>query len=94
MKKLSPILQMYYGKRGDSDLIVCTKEYSRLADVLEKHDNAFREKIKDNEELLSLFDTVLDANADLHCESVDMHYVEGFRFGFLMALDVLHDPND
>ena len=94
MKKLSPILQMFYGKRGNSDLVACTKEYSRLADIAGKFDQAFREKIKDNNELLSLFDKVLDSNADLHCESVDLHYVEGFRFGFLMALDVIYEPNE
>lgn len=94
MKKLSPILQMFYGKRGNSDLIACTDEYSRLAEIAGKYYNEFREKIKDNNELLSLFDKVLDSNADLHCESADLHYVEGFRFGFLMALDVLHDSNE
>ncbi|MBE7085291.1 MAG: hypothetical protein E7368_04470 [Clostridiales bacterium] len=91
MKKLSPILQMYHGKRGTSDHILSSEEYARLLEIAEGYDNKFRKKIKDNDELLSLFDKVLDANADLSCESVDLHYVEGFRFGFLMAIDVLHE---
>ena len=94
MKKLSPILQMYHGKRGNCDRIHCSEEYSRLIGIAEKYDNEFRLKIKDNDDLLSLFDKVLDSNADLSCESVDLHYVEGFRFGFLMALDVLREQND
>ena len=30
-----------------------------------------------------------NAIEDMHCESLEYHYAEGFRFGFLMAFDVL-----
>ena len=39
-------------------------------------------------DLLELYEKANDATDTLHCESAGTHYTEGFKFGFLMGLEV------
>ncbi len=88
MKRYSAIEQMYEGERGLGDLIPLSEEYKkhfgRFLDCYEK----FVPKIKYNEELSKLFEEIMNASDEAHCEGVFMHYREGFRFGVLMGLDI------
>ena len=48
-----------------------------------------RERIKDMPDALELFDKACDAYDNEHMEASECYYTEGFRFGFLKALDIM-----
>lgn len=89
MKNKSAILQMFNKERGHFEEIGTTAEISRLLDIVMDNDNELCEKLKPFPELIALYKKTNVSIESLHCEEGDNFYAEGFRFGFLMALDVL-----
>ena len=67
--------------------IKLTSEYSRLLEIVVKDDDEMRVKLAGVPELLKLYEKVQLSFDDLHCESVEMHYVEGFRCGLLFGIE-------
>lgn len=88
MRKNSAIMQMYYGERGQYDHIPYSDEARRLLDEFIKEDAQFRAHLSNFPDLLKLYEKVNDSIEALNCETEDNYYAEGFRFGFLMGLDV------
>ena len=93
MKK-SAIMQMFYGERGHCDLVPCSQEYFRLLNIAAENSNILKEKLKEFPDLLKLYEITNDSIEAMHCESVDNHYLEGFRFGLLMGIDVMRETID
>ena len=91
MGKLSPIMQMYYGRRGSYEKIPCSKEYFKLLEKVIENDDELREKLSAYPELLKLYKKTNESIEALHCESADNHFAEGFKFGVLMGLDIAGD---
>ena len=91
MEKLSPIMQMYYGHRGNYEKIPCTKEYFKLLEKVIENDDELCEKLSAYPELLELYKKTNESIEALHCESADSHFSEGFKFGVLMGLDIAGD---
>ena len=85
----SAILQMFYGERGDSQVVPMSDSVQKAAERLADWDDELSAKLKDFPEALSLYKKVCEAFDDEHVEAIDCYYREGFRFGFLMALDVM-----
>ena len=88
MEKYSAIKDMYYGRRGDGQLIQPSEEYHEHAakqnDIAEK----LKERLKDDEEGLELLDQMFWESAGAEAAAVDQHYREGFSFGVLMGLEI------
>ena len=92
MKDKSAILQMYHQERGCYDSVPVSKQYLCLLDDVVREEQAMRKLLLQAPELLAQFDKTIAAIDKAELESLDSHYVEGFQFGFLMALDVMN-PN-
>ena len=88
MEKYSAIKEMYYGRRGDGQLIQPSEEYHQQAgrhnEIMEK----LQEKLKGDKEGLELLEQLFWASAGLESVAVDQHYCEGFSFGVLMGLEI------
>lgn len=89
MKKETPILQMYYGERGAHEKIQQSPKYWELLKRAISEDDVFRACLQEEQNFLDLYEKVLKGLSEAQCEEVAETYREGFRFGFLMALDVM-----
>ena len=88
MEKYSAILEMYYGRRGDGQLIKTTEEYQKQAKKLAEIAEKLKEKLKDDKEGLELLDEFFWTSAGEESAAVDEHYREGFSFGVLMGMEI------
>ena len=88
MNRYSAITEMYYGRRGDGQLIKPNEEYhersSKLYEIVEK----LQERLKEDKECLKLLDDFFLASAGTEAAATDQHYREGFSFGVLMGLEI------
>ena len=91
MNKKSAILQMHHGLRGHFETITCSPTYLKLLHEVAKNDEEIREKLAEFPDLLSLYEKTNSSIDALHSEALDNYYVEGFRFGCLIGLDILDD---
>ena len=88
MKKYSAILEMFYGRRGEGQLIKTTEEYQKQAEKLADIAERLKEKLKDDEEGFELLEEFFFASAGEESAAVDEHYREGFAFGVLMGMEI------
>lgn len=88
MEKYSAIREMYYGRRGDGQLIQPSEEYYQRADKHNEIVEKLKEKLKEDKEGLELLDQLFWASAGVEAAAVDQHYCEGFSFGVLMGLEI------
>ncbi len=91
MNKKSAIMQRYYGLRGHCETISCSPKYGELLDDVVKNDEEIRKKLAEFPDLLSLYEKTNSSIEALHLDTLDNYYLEGFRFGCLMGLDILGD---
>lgn len=87
--KYSAIEKMYYGERGQGELLNMSEEYKQSHNEFSALYKKFREKIEEDPDLLELFDQVMDAYSDAHAVDLKDRYAAGFRFGALMQMDIL-----
>ena len=88
MEKYSAILEMYYGRRGDGQLIKTTEEYRKQAQKVADIAERLKEKLKDDKEGLDLLDKLFWESAGEEAAAADEHYREGFSFGVLMGMEI------
>ena len=88
MKKYSAIKDMYYGNRGGLDTIKIKNEEMLVLDFINESEELLLKKLSQNPELLQIYKKLDDAIGELNLIENEQHYIEGFRFGFLMAMDV------
>ena len=88
MKKYSAIQEMYYGQRGDGQLIPTNEEYHehsvKQAEIIEKLEG----KLKDDKEGLELLEQLFFEGAGMESAAVAQHYREGFAFGVLIGIEI------
>lgn len=85
----SAIEEMLFSNRGNLDSIKNSEEGERLLDEVVATDEALRAKLNPEQtELLKKFQQAID---DASFQDNIEYYKEGFRFGFLLALDVLDE---
>ena len=94
MKNQSAILQILNGDRGCNDNIRCSPEYSKALDKVVEFEEKLTSKLKLEPDLYKLFEDFNDALRTMHCEEVDDYYLEGFRFGALIGIDIMTPPNE
>ncbi|MDE7163271.1 MAG: hypothetical protein K2O44_04230 [Clostridia bacterium] len=85
----SIIEEIYFGKRGCVETVKMSNAYwkanNTVADMTEEYKKTF------NEAQQQRFLEFCDAYALLSAESSLSHYTEGFKIGFLVALECLVD---
>ena len=91
MKRKSAIMQMYYGERGNVERISCSEEYYKLLEVVIKSEEELRKELEKIPKLFELYKKTIEAIDALNDEQLDNYYLEAFRFGFLMGLDVAQE---
>ena len=88
MEKYSAIKEMFYGRRGDGQLIKPNEEYHEHATKKYELVEKLKEKLKEDKEGLELLDQMFWESAGMESAAVDEHYREGFSFGVLMGLEI------
>ncbi len=86
---ISPILQMFLEERGTANALARIPDaYLRKDSLQSELEDKFKEKYKKFPKLMKLHDEIVNelcADMSLEC---DYYYVEGFRFGVLLGLDI------
>ncbi len=88
MKKYSAIKDMYYGNRGGHDIIKIKNEEVLVLDVINESEKLLIKKLSKKLEILEIYKKLDGAIGELTLIENEHYYKEGFRFGFLMAMDV------
>ena len=88
MEKYSAIQEMFYGRRGDGQLIKSNEDYHEPAPKKYELVEKLKEKLKEDKEGLELLDQMFWESAGMESAAVDEHYREGFSFGVLMGLEI------
>ncbi len=86
----SAIMQMYYGERGNYELTPLSEVYRERLKAYVQNDAELCKAL--THEQLELHKKTTESLEALHAEAVENNYLEGFRFGFLMGLDVSQTP--
>ena len=94
MKKYSAIKEMFYGNRGQNDTIQIEDEDVKVLDVIIECDDYLRDKLSSTPELLEKYKKFDDAVSELGLIENEHYFAEGFRIGFLMAMDVFNYNKD
>ena len=89
MKQYSAIKEMFYGNRGNHESMILSKEERKVSNEAGELENELLNELKKTPDLLALYDRLRDRELETCALNLESAYVEGFRFGFLMALDVL-----
>ena len=87
-QKYSPIMQMLLGNRGSHETMTFSDEYRKVLSILVDKQNEFKDKIKDNPQLLKAFDEFMEAAWDENALHADESYREGFSFGLAIGQEV------
>lgn len=94
MKQKSAIMQMFYGERGNFEFIKHSSEYfDLLGEVGDLYDK-IQQKLEDLPEVLELFKKYEEKEGELECQAIDDYFLEGFRFGTLMGIDISTVPEN
>ena len=88
MKKYSAIKDMYYGNRGVHDKFKIGNEEKSVLDVIIEYEEVLLEKLSKEQDVLQIYKKLDNAISELTCIENEHFYAEGFRFGFLMAMDI------
>ena len=88
MKNYSAIKDMYYGNRGTHSNFKMKNEEKSVLEVITEYEELLLEKLSQNPELLETYKKLDNAISELTCVENEHFYAEGFRFGFLMAMDI------
>ena len=88
MNSYSAIREMFYGRRGDGQLIQPNEEYHKEIDKIVTAMETLKEKLKDDKEGLELLEILCWASSAAESAAVEQHYREGFSFGFLMGMEI------
>ena len=90
MKNYSAISEMYYGNRGNAESITTSKQEKESLGKLIEIENSFLKVISNDETLLDVYKKLQDEQNNQSALNFETAYKEGFRFGFLMAMDILN----
>ena len=87
-EKNSAIKDMYYGNRGKLDTIKINNEEVLVLDVINDTEELLLKKLSQEPEILEIYKKLDNAISELSIIENEHFYIEGFRFGFLMAMDI------
>ncbi len=85
-----PIERLYYGRYCNFESIkIGGKEYAKHLDELEKSDTKIRSLLEKDTTLLDLYKTAMNSLEGICAEEMLSHYVEAFRSGVLLGMDIM-----
>ncbi|MBR5191927.1 MAG: hypothetical protein IKW33_00770 [Clostridia bacterium] len=87
MKKYSAIKDMYYGNRGVHDKFKIENEEKLVLSAITENEELLLKKLSQKPEMLEIYKKLDNAIGELTLIENEHCYIEGFRFGFLMAMD-------
>ena len=87
-------MQIYNGKRGNYQDIPMSRECSSLLDNVINTDNKLKKALSKEPELLKLYSENNEALAALHHKELSDYYLEGFRLGALVGIDIMTPPDN
>ena len=82
------IKKIFLGNVGNRDCIPQSKEYEEAEKCFDEFDKEFRELLKNKDDLLDRYNQISATLVDMFEQTEADHFVEGFRAGFLLALDL------
>ena len=82
----SAIRQILYGDRDRASLKISKRHQEILGEIADAQKLLLT---KLSPEAVGIFHQVDGLNGEMLCETEDAHYTEGFKFGFLIALEIL-----
>lgn len=91
MEKYSAIQQMILGHRGNIESVKYGKEHNKVFDKFCNKYEEFTQKYSDNPEIITLFNEVCDAADKEQAFAEEDLYIEGFRFGVLIGIDIMSE---
>ena len=83
----SMITKLFYGLKG-SEQITLSEEYKKRLNEVVKQDDKMLTLLKTSPELLSQYRKATDALDNLNSVGCDDYYVEGFKTGLLLGIEV------
>lgn len=89
MNNESPILQTYYGKCGVDIDGMPTESYKLLLTKAVEYDDTMRKMLATDSKKLEHYLATANALDMMHNELAESNYVNGFSFGFRLALNIL-----
>ena len=87
----SAILQMLNGEKGTVNSIKASPKNLELLGVFCEKNAAILKKLNDYPEILSLYEEIIDLQEQMEVCTQDEAYIQGFRFGVLLGMDILDD---
>jgi len=87
----SIIKQIFLGKKGNCENIKFHKKYYDTLDEAITCEKDFQAKLESNNELSKLYLKVSDTYNENNSESAVAHFVEGFKIGILLGLELMQD---
>lgn len=91
MKNYSAILEMYRANRGTYNTLKPTEEEKTKLSEIVNLENKLLKELHNSPHLIKLYNNIDEAVVELNILNNESTYIEGFRFGFLIALDVFMD---
>ena len=85
---MSAIRDMYEKRRGNYESIPLNSEYEKLSREYDKIEEEFLGRFGNIPDLTKSYNKAIDAFMDMEIEYANCHYLEGFRFGVLMGLEI------
>ena len=90
MKNYSAIKEMFYGNRGNCESIKVSKEEKDVLAKVSENEEEFLSLIKKDIKLVETYNKLNAQIGEMGALNSATAYEEGFRFGFLMAMDILN----
>ena len=88
MKRNSIIELLYRGDRPLYEEVPQGEESKRALEIFISLDDEFRAKLKEYPELLAMYQRTNKAMENMSSYDANDHYMEGFRFGVLLGIDI------
>ena len=89
MENYSAIKEMFYGNRGNYDSIKLSIEGKNALDKVVETEESFIKMLNDKPQIIEAYKNLNARINEMNATNFEDAYIEGFRFGFLMALDIL-----
>ena len=87
----SAILQMLNGTKGNCSTLRTSFKSLELLDEFCEKNKLILEKLTDYPEILSLYEEIVELHEQMEICTQDDAYIQGFRFGALIGMDILDD---
>ena len=88
MKKYSAIKDMFYGNRSGFDSIRIKNEEVSVLDVINENEELLLKELSLKPEILEIYKRLDNALGEFNLIESEHYYIEGLKFGFLLAMDI------